>query len=282
MTNEKRRGWWREIFRKRRISISNPETASESWYTHISPVGIGTSAVALVFIVFGILLLLVAYTPLLDMLPGYRTDASKSRETLVRSLIRIDSLERKMNDMLIYNENRLLVVDGKTPTMRTVQNDTTARSKQIIPPSQADSLFRQQMENDNAYALNTTQGNTHSSINAVKPLDGIIAERFNAKVGLYGVRIASAPATQVVAIAAGTVTAADWIPDSGNCITIQHDNGMTSVYRRMSSTIAAKGQRVASGEVVGYSSDEEEKDSLFEFELWMSGKPLDPEAYIIF
>ena len=281
MANEKRGGWWRRIFRKLRISISNPETARESWYTHISPVGIGTALTALTFIIFGILLLLVAYTPLLDMLPGYRTDASKSRETLVRSLIRIDSLERKMNDMLIYNENRILVVDGKTPTMRTVQNDTTARNKQIVPPSKADSLFRRQMENDNAYALNTSTSNTHSNISAVKPLEGIIAERFNAKVGLYGIRIASTPSSQVVAIAAGTVTAADWIPDSGNCITIQHDGGMTSVYRRMSSTIATKGQRVASGEVIGYSS-EEEGDTLFEFELWMGGKPLDPEAYIIF
>ena len=282
MANNTKRGALREIFRKRRISISNPETGNETWYAHISPIGIGSALIALAFIIFGILLILVAYTPLLDMLPGDRTDASKSRETLVRSLIRIDSLERKMNDMLIYNENRILVVDGKTPTMRTVQNDTTARNKQVVPPSKADSLFRRQMENDSAYALNTSSGNAHSNINAIKPMEGIISERFNAKVGLYGVRMAGTPSTQIVAIAAGTVTAVDWTPDGDHCVTIQHDNGMVSVYRHLSSTIVAKGQRVASGEVVGYSADEEKSEALFEFELWMGGKPLDPEAYIIF
>ena len=84
---------WHNIFRKRKISIVEPESGRESWYAHLSPVSMAMSCIALIFIVFVILLTLVAYTPLLDMMPGYRTDATRSRQTLIRTLIRVDSLE---------------------------------------------------------------------------------------------------------------------------------------------------------------------------------------------
>ncbi|MBQ7856261.1 MAG: M23 family metallopeptidase [Alistipes sp.] len=273
--------WWHNIFRKRRISISDPETSNVSWYTHLSVMGIITLFTALVFIIFGVLLLLVAYTPILDTMPGYRTDASRSRETLLRTLIRIDSLERKMNDMLIYNENRILVVEGKTPATRTMPSDTLLRNKSIVAPSRADSLLRQQMESDAAYTLRESSA-SRRNINAVKPMEGIISERFNAKIGLHGIRMVGTPESQIVATAEGTIVTADWSPEQRNCIVIQHDNGMMSVYRALSSTIVSKGQRVAAGEVIGYSATEEDAEALFEFELWSNGKPLDPESHIIF
>ncbi|MBO5771630.1 MAG: M23 family metallopeptidase [Alistipes sp.] len=273
--------WCRNLGRKHRISISDPESKSERWHTHLSPLGMVTVSIAIVSIVFATLLLLVAYTPLLDLLPGYRTDASKSRETLIRNLIRIDSLERKMNDMLIYNENRILVVDGKTPAMRSVALDSVRQHRGIVPPSQADSLLRRELEADGPYALNKQQS-VRSNINAIKPMEGIISERFNAKIGLYGIRMAGAPEAPISAIAGGTATIVDWQPDRGHTIGIQHDNGMLSIYRNLSSTIVAKGQRLATGEVIGYSSVEEKSDEMFEFELWNNSKPLNPESYIVF
>ena len=273
--------WFRQLGSKRLISISNPESKSVLWYTHLSPIGMITCSIALISIIFAVLLALVAYTPLLDLLPGYRTDASKSRETLIRNLIRIDSLERKMNEMLIYNENRILVVDGKTPAMRTVRIDSIRHNKSIVPPSQADSLLRKQIEGNGAYALNQPT-TARTAINAIKPMEGIIAERFNAKVGLYGIRMAGAPEAQIVAIADGTIIGNEWDPDKGYIVTLQHDNGMLSVYGSLSGTLVSKGQRIKGGEVLGYSASEENSEALFEFELWSNSKPLNPESYIIF
>jgi murein DD-endopeptidase MepM/ murein hydrolase activator NlpD len=274
--------WWHNIFRKRRVAIIEPNTNTESWYTHLSPVAMAMSFVALVSIIFAILLALVAYTPLLDMLPGYRTDATRSRQTLISTLIRVDSLERKMNDMLVYNENRILVVDGKMPAISSIKSDTTTFDKSVVPPSAADSLFRRQMENDRRYALNAGSGQQRATINAVKPMEGIVAERFDAKVGLFGVRMASSPEAQVMAIADGTVVAVDWTPEGGNTVAIQHDNGIYSVYRNLSAAIVTKGHRVSSSEVIGYSAAEAEAEKMFEFEMWMGGKPLNPETYILF
>ena len=273
---------WHNIFRKRKISIVEPESGRESWYAHLSPVSMVMSCIALIFIIFVLLLTFVAYTPLLDMMPGYRTDATRSRQTLIRTLIRVDSLEKKMNDMLIYNENRILVVDGKMPTMSSVRSDSTTFDKSVVPPSQADSLFRRQMENDRRYTLNAGSTQKRTTINAVKPIDGIVAEGFNAKVGLFGIRMASAPEAQVMAVADGTVIAVDWTPESGNSVVLQHDNGMMTIYRNLSAAIATKGHRVSASEVIGYSSMEDQADKMFEFEMWMGGKPLNPQSYILF
>ena len=277
-------GSFRDLFRRRRVSVSDPENRLETRFIHISPAGFAMSIVATVFLIFCIVLALVAYTPVLDFLPGYRTDATKSRETLMRNLIRIDSLERKMNDMLAYNESIILVVDGKTPTMRSVQNDLLPRDKSIVPTSAADSLLRRQVGSECKYSIrNSAPASGHTNINAVAPMDGIIAERFDIKSGLYGIRIAGAPESQIVAIADGTVVLNDWSPESGNSVAIQHPNGMISVYRRLSGTLVGKGQRVKGSEVIGYSTAGGENDlSTFAFELWSDGKPVDPESYILF
>ncbi len=274
------------FFRKLRISVSDSETHREIRHIHLSPAGMVASGLALLVIVFVIVLTAVAYTPVLDMMPGYRTNASRSRETLMRSLIRIDSLERKMNDMLAYNESVILVVNGKTPAMRTVQNDTLHRDKSIVPPSHADSVFRRRMEQNDRFAPDgdaAKQGAGITKINAVPPMDGIIAGRFDAKNGLYGIRITGAPEAQVVAIADGTVVENEWSPEAGNTIAVQHANGLLSVYRRLTNTLAGKGQRVKSSDVLGYAMSGDGSDaSVFDFELWGDGKPVDPESYILF
>jgi len=167
--------WVGGIFRKRRISMM--DNAEEQWHADLSPATFTAICVAVVTLTFGILLLLVAYTPLLDLMPGYRTNAGRSREMLIRSIVRIDSLERKMNDMLTYNENRILVVSGKTPAMQSVKNDSLQRNKSFVAPSKADSLLRKKIENDERYRLNDAKPKSaiQNSLNAVSPMYGLIS-----------------------------------------------------------------------------------------------------------
>ena len=274
--------WASGLVRKRRISVLDNET--EQWHTELSPMMLTTISVAIVTMVFGVLLLLVAYTPLLDLMPGYRTNAGRSREMLIRSIVRIDSLERKMNDMLSYNENRILVVSGKTPAMQSVKNDSIHRSKVYVAPSQADSLLRQKIENDDRYRLNGAKPNTavQTSLNAVAPMYGLISERFNAK-GLLGVRINGAKDAPVSAVADGVVVSSGWSPESGHTIIIQHKNNYISVYRNLSGVLLSKGAQVQGVQAIGYAGNDKSGDlSMLEFELWREGKAVNPELYIIF
>ena len=279
---EKINFWIGEARRKRRVAIYDKN--EEVWHADLSLIKSGAIGVAIIALVFGVLLLLVAYTPLLDIMPGYRTNAGRSREMLIRSIVRIDSLERKVNDMLTYNENRILVVSGKTPAMQSVKNDSLQRAKAFVAPSQADSLLRQKMENDENYRLNTTKPNQteQSALNAVAPMYGIVSERFNAKA-LQGIRINGTKEAQVLATADGVVLLNEWSPEKGHCVVIQHNNNFVSLYRNLSSVVITKGEQVKGAQAIGCAgSDQDETLSMLEFELWSNGKAVNPELYIVF
>ncbi len=53
------------------------------------------SILAFVLLLFILILSLVAYTPVLEFLPGYRTEANRSREMLLQNIMRLDSIERR-------------------------------------------------------------------------------------------------------------------------------------------------------------------------------------------
>lgn len=270
------------IVRKRHIVVFDNE--EERWHADLSPTMLTAISIAIVTLVFGVLLVLVAYTPILDLMPGYRTNAGRSREMLIRSIVRIDSLERKMNEMLTYNENRILVVSGKTPAMQSVKNDSLHRSKTFVAPSKADSLLRQKIESDERYRLNDAKPNVaiQNTLNAVSPMYGLVSERFNSK-GLLGIRVNGTKDAQVSAIADGVVVSSEWTPESGYGVVIQHKDNYLSVYRNLSGVLLSRGERVQGAQAIGYAGGDKESDlSMLEFELWREGKAVNPELYIIF
>ncbi len=283
------RTWWRNLFRKRRFNMLNATDNSEEWHIHLSPASIFAGLVSFVLLLFILVLTLVAYSPLLEFLPGYRTEAGRSRESLVQNIIRIDSIERMVNDMMTYNENIGMIMDGKTPVVRTFTNsDSTRTSKVLVMPSAEDSLLRAQMEGDGPYSL--VQGGRAASrrqireaMELVTPVEGIITDRFNIREGSFGVRVAAAAGSPVTAIDDGTVVINRWTPEAGHIIEIQHTNNLLSIYRHLSQPLVTKGDRIRSGELIGYSAEVQNgMVQPFEFELWNNGKPVDPEGYIIF
>lgn len=272
------------VMRRRRFTMHNVENGSEEWHVLVSPAGIAAGFTALTLLIFAIVLALVAYTPVVEFLPGYKTDATRSRESLMNSIMRLDSIERLMNDMMIYNENIAVVTGGSTPAVRTtIAADSVYRDKALVAPSPEDSVLRRQMERSGIL-----QGGPSVTVREnsgmTSPADGIITERPDPRNGRYGIRMATTSMAQVVSVADGTVMAALWTPDRGHIVEIQHDNGFVSRYRNLHQTIVSQGQVVRGNEVVGYTASEPAQDgsNQFELELWSGGKAVDPETYIIF
>ena len=67
-----------------------------------------------------------------------------------------------------------------------------------------------------------------------------------------GVDINVAYGTPVMAADGGTVILSGWNGGYGNCIVINHGNGITTLYGHMSSLVASVGQSVSKGQVIGY------------------------------
>ena len=283
------RAWWRGLFRKRRFNMLNATDNSEEWHIHLSPASIFAGAVAVVLTLFILILSLVAYSPILEFLPGYRTEADRSRENLIQNIIRLDSMERMMNDMLTYNENIGLIMEGKTPVARTLPASDSLRTsnKVLVMPSPEDSILRAQMEGAGPYSLAGDEGSSRrkvrESIQLMTPIEGIITEGFDIAAGRFGVKIAAAAGDRVAAVDGGTVVQSLWTPENGYTVILQHAQNLLSVYRNLSRSLVATGQTLRPGEIVGYNAEAENGEvRLFQFELWSNGKPVDPESYIVF
>ena len=242
MKQEKQKinGW----FRKKRISMSDPILREEEWAVHLSPMGLLGAVGAFLLLIFALVLVLVAYTPVLDIFPGYRTAAEKQHDDLVQNMMRIDSLERRMSDMLTYNENIAMILEGRSPVVRTPLNDgdTTSLDKTLVPPSQFDSLLRAEMEGDGDYSLARTlrsreQGD--GKLFFAAPVEGIITRHFSRDDNYLGVGIQAAPNAPVTCIDDGTVIDVVTGGERGTLVTVQHFNGFVSIYRNLSQVLVS-------------------------------------------
>ena len=282
------RAWQRNFFRKRHFNMLNATDNSEEWHMHLSPASIFAAFVSFALLLFILILTLVAYSPVLEFLPGYRTEADRSRESLVQNIIRLDSMERMMNDMLTYNQNIALIMEGKTPVARVLANsDSTRATKVLVMPSPEDSVLRAQMEGDGEYAVTGRSGGSRRSvreaIELATPVEGIITDRFDIRNGNFGIRIAAAASDRIAAVDNGTVVLSLWTPETGYMVELQHAGNLLSVYKGLSQSLVTKGQTIRAGELIGYNAEAEQGEvRLFEFELWNNGKPVDPEGYIVF
>lgn len=281
--------FWRNLFRKRRLSWLNAQSGEEEWHMHLSPAGTFAAFVAFLLLLFIGVLTLVAYTPVLEFLPGYRTEANRSRESLVQNIIRLDSMERVMNEMITYNRNIAMIMAGKTPVARTIiSSDSTRTSKILTMPSLEDSLLRAQMEGDGPYSLEkglaASRRALREAIELVTPVEGRVEAHFSIEEGRFGVQLATHSADRVTAIDNGTVIGSIWLPSAGHQLTIQHRGNLVAIYKNLSQPLVAIGQAVRAGELIGYTASEEEGEDShhFEFELWNNGKAVDPEGYIVF
>ena len=277
------------MFRKMRFSISDPTTHSEEWSLSITPAALLASVGAFVIFLFVMVLVLVAYTPMLDIFPGYRTAAEKTHDELVENVMRLDSLERRMNDMLTYNENIAMIMEGRTPVVRTplADSDTVKLDKTLVPPSQFDSLLRAQMEGDGSYSLARTMQSRQQGGRLIfaAPAEGIITRHFSREDNYLGVGIQAAPNSPVTGIDDGAVVDVVAGAERGSVVVVQHFNGFVSIYRNLSQVLVSKGQSIKSRQVIGYNampSVGDKTNPIVEIEIWNEGRAVDPEAYIVF
>ena len=277
----------RNFNKKHRLSLRKQHDDTEVWYMHTSPLEFLGGAIATVVIIFLIILTLVAYTPVLNMIPGYHGD--KSLKLMIQNIMRIDSIERKLNEISLYTNDVTRILEDKTPVTQTQPEsmDSLSVDNEIIPPNRYDSILRSQMEGSGVYGLaHTTFGRSgvRTGMELTPPVRGVVATHFNPKENRYGTGISTAGSQQVLAVEEGTVILSLWSPGSGYTIQIQHPSNLISIYRNCIRVLHSVGSRVRSGEVIGYTSDGisgEDGKGLFEIELWRDGAPVDPESYIL-
>lgn len=280
---------WSRLTEKQQLIMRDKESGGEQWRLNISPLAFWGSIVAFIVIVFATLLLLMAYTSLLDTLPGYRTKAERLNDELTESIMRLDAMERNISDILAYNEAVAQIMGGSTPTLHsTVMTDTIRYDKSRILPTRADSLLRDALERTTGeYSLSNTKPLKAEAAMFSTPLRGSITRQFDAPESSYDLAIISIDGDDsVMAVENGTVISIDDIVEGKYCVMIQHTGGYISVYKGLGEILVRKGQTVQSGSVIGRlrgaNSNGTESNGELIFELWRDGTAVDPERYILF
>lgn len=282
------RYFFNNISEKHRVSVENPTDGEELWYMLISPLNLIAGFGGFVLVMFIIIATTVAYTPVLDLIPGY--PGNKSRNILIENILRLDSMENELIKWNEYYDNLATIMQGRAPMSKLdAPADSTIGNKLTeIEKIEEDSILRLQMELNEIYKSGETSDVTRLSKNVTglfPPVKGNIINAFNPKKGNMGVTVASMPNEPVMAVMAGSVILATWSPELGYVMYIQHPDNFVSVYKHNHQLIKSVGDRVNAGDVIGYSGSADKESGKLNslvFELWYNGTPVDPTKYIIF
>jgi murein DD-endopeptidase MepM/ murein hydrolase activator NlpD len=277
---------WRN---KYRLVILNDENFEEKLSLKLSRLNVFVIlSLGSVILITGTIIL-IAFTPLREYIPGYSSTALKRQA--YNNAIRVDSLETTLAQYEQYvNIIRGVVTDDPLEYMgdtiertRTASYPTTGFT---LDPSKEDSILRLRVEHEEAFNIqgNGTRSNPLLSYAFFTPVRGEIIQGFLPEENHFAVDIVTRSNEPVKSCLKGTVLFAEFSAQTGYTIVIQHSNNLTSVYKHNSTLFKKQGDRVRAGEVIAIIGNTGELTTgpHLHFELWYNGQPLNPEDYLQF
>ncbi len=248
-----------------RLVIMNENTFKEKYSFSLNLRNLYIFLSTIVVMLFILMFLLISYTPIKHLVPGY---GDIENNTYVLKLNRyIDKLETKMKTQEQYNKSLKKIILG---------NDTSAIVNKANTPS-----LNNVASSDNNSKTKRMIHSTGKSLNEyhfTAPLEGKINKQIEVKSGHYGIDIAGYKNSPIKSIMRGIVIFSDWSTETGNTIIIQHPNGIISVYKHNSSLFKEIGDFVEGGEaiaVIGNTGTLTDGPHLH-FEMWKNGLALNP------
>lgn len=275
------------LLRKYKLTIHNENKLKNVLGFYISPLWVILSLFFSFLLVAGVLYMIVVFTPVGNLLPGYMNDTDK--EELIRNHIRIDSLLNEVEKQERYLANITALLSSDALPDSTKNSPQPINAKGISTESTTiEEQFVKEWEEREKYNITSQATNIAElqGLSLFRPTQGEVVRKFDTKEHHYGVDIAEIPGENVLAIHDGTVIMSDYTANDGFTVVIQHRENMTSIYRNCHRLLKTVGDRVIAGEAIGtlrnLTDTLNRKHDYLHFELWHRGKPLDPNVYIAF
>ena len=96
-----------------------------------------------------------------------------------------------------------------------------------------------------------------------------------------GIDLAAPGGTNILSAESGTVIRATWNGGYGNCVVIDHGNGLSTLYGHAQRLLVSKGQKVSRGQVIALvGTTGTSTGNHLHFEVLVNGKTTDPMAYL--
>ena len=283
----KKRGFRSRLLRKYRLTIHNENKPDNVRGFYVSPILLILSLFVAFMLVAGVLYLVVIYTPVGSMLPGYVNKGEKDK--IVTNSLRVDSLMHEIEKQDAYLANIRAIMDGDI-TLDSLKNSPQPVSNRdfSIETTELEAEFVKNWEERERYNLTSQAASVAAlqELNLFRPTKGEIITTFDPAADHYGVDIAEVAGESIVAIHDGIVVFSDYTANDGYTIALQHRENLISIYRNCYRLLKQVGDKVYGGEVIGTLSDgsgeKKGNKNFLHLELWHRSKPLDPNIYIAF
>ncbi|OYX28458.1 MAG: peptidase M23 [Flavobacteriales bacterium 32-35-8] len=276
----------RKLLDKYRLVVLNEDTFEERISLKLTRLNVfvlvSLSAILLVLAT----LMLIAFTPLREYIPGYSSTALRKQATELT--FTADSLQQIINMNDKYYESIKKVLQGDV-TKVDFNKDSIIKAVKLeidqvdLRPNQEDSILREKVDKEDKYNL-FESAKSGTNFVLFPPVNGTISEPYNLKERHYAVDLVVAKNTPIKATADGSVIFAEWTAETGYVIILEHSQGLLSVYKHNGSLTKTQGDLVKAGEVIATSGNTGDYTTgpHLHFELWNNGYPINPTNFIDF
>lgn len=282
--HKKRKRHWHTIYR---LVLRKDETLEEIGSYRLTLLNLYILLSSIVLIAMGMMAIVIFFTPLKRLVPGYGTPSQ--HPDYIRLSKKITYLESELIEYKSYYDhfNRMISLPD------SIDPPDMTHTTRVVPES-----FDKPRNSDNAEEgpnsvrkINVMASSSTNSVLSVAdyrylmpPISGVVSSGFDLKTEHLGVDILAPHNTPVKAIWDGHVITADWTLETGHTIGIQHTNDMVSFYKHNASLLKRNGAFVRAGEAIAIIGNTGKLTSgpHLHFELWLKGKPVDPTNYIQF
>mgnify|MGYP000194419359 FL=1 len=269
----------KELLHKYRVVLVDTQTFAERFSFTLSGFNVFLAAGTTVVVLVGMTLLLIAYTPLREYIPGYAS--TKLRREALHLSTQVDSLESVVN----YHEKqwstvRRLLTNEPLPDSVVSEAPSAQADPNKLKPTASEQKFREQQEVQDQYRL-TRRPNVQARASLIPPVAGTLVEKYAPGRGHLGVGWSVSSGTTIKCALDGTVVQADWSPDLGHFLWVQHANNTLTFYSQNAHVLKKRGARVRAGEALAISGKGlRNASAAVHFELWMNGQPVNPLVYL--
>lgn len=287
--NKKRKdteGFWKQYFRRYDVVFTQHGGRDVERRYSTSRFILSLYALALIAVVVTATTLLLFYTPLRALMPGYVSP--EARRVMVESSLRLDSLGEAVQRHQLYVMNLQDILRGNVnvDSVSTIDSLTVLRSADLMERTERESEFIRQYEENEKYNL-TSQGVRKTDMEGLHfntPLRGLLLQSFAPTDLHFGVDIATSHTNQnICSVLDGTVLTSSYTATDGYVTVIQHVGNMVTIYKHLTAVLKHEGSKVKAGEAIGVIEQHDKKEQPYlHFELWHKGTPLDPTQYISF
>ena len=267
-----------------RFAIINDNSLEEVFNIKFSRARLLWLTAAILLAISVIFVLLLGYTPLRNLIPG--KSKTHVQNELIVMIQKADSLEKSLGNYSLYTKNLKKVLSDSV-SLDSVQDlfrEGFTVKEFDFKPSVEDSILRAEVEAEESISLNSNLKEKKLNSFFIKPVDGLITEGFNKKIGHFGVDVVSKKGAFISSIDDGMVLFSSWTHEFGYVLVVKHQNSFISFYKHNSEVFKSKGDYVKSGETIAIigNSGKYSTGPHLHFELWKGSSAVNPVNYILF